>query len=587
MRFDQILRLAALVLVGAAVVDPGCLKRSEPRVGVVTIADAHSSLADDVARAAATTGLRVANEGEVADLWVASGSPAAVLGTHSSRPVDVAVRPRDERPGVSAIAAPTRTAVGLATRVRVRPESAGQRAVHVTLRDAVSGRVVARHTTENTPAPDSWVDLLVVPTAVGRWTLCASATAVPDAAVAAEESASDASSRRPSHHVRQHERLGERVSEPCDALAAMDVAPGPVRVDVLEARPAWTARVGRLALESWGQADVHAETRLAPGIATRTHPPAGRRRAADVTIVAGLDALQPGDVRHLRESVARDGHTVLLLADGAWPQAVLRDLWPDGAGGIVTAAEPRVVPLGTGRWTVREWLQPPALHVGIDVLASIDGDPRVPTVLARVLGRGRVVVILALDGWRWRSDDQDAFDTAWQTLVLSLALDGWTPDLRAWHLKGPLRDEVHVVQGTAGSPATVRVTPATATASAHTDDVSVSWHPEGVQGIARIMPDATTVIAERPAVGGGEPSVIDVGPRAPLTATWGDVARVLSATGGNVTTADGLSAVLARQAASTRGREYRWWATRQWWYAATVLVVLGAEWWHRRRRRLP
>jgi hypothetical protein len=597
MRSDQALRMAALVLVGAAVVDPGCLRRSEPRVGLMTVADVDASLAADVAVAVATAGLRMADVDEVADVWVASGAPAAVLDAHRTRPVDVAVRPRDERPGISAIVAPTRTAVGLGTRIRIRPESDGLRAVSVTLRDALSGRVAARQTTEGVPALDTWLDLLVVPAAPGRWTLCASATAI-----GAEDSGGDGSGRegprregpgtevpprRPSPDVPQHQHVGDRSTAPCDALAAIDVAPGPFRIDVFEARAAWTGRFIRLALESWGPVDVHAETRLAPGIATRTRPPAVRRPASDLTVVAGLDALQPADVSRLRDSVAREGHTVVLLADGPWPQALLRDLWPDGAGRIVTSADPQAVPLGTGRWTVHEWLEPPPLHAGIEVLASMDGAPRVPVVLARVLGLGRVVVILALDGWRWRSADQDAFDTAWQSLVLSLILDGWTPDVRAWQLKGPLQDEVHLVRASAASAVDVRVVPGGSGAPSNAEDVSVSWHPDGIQGVARISSDALAVIADRPAVGNQQPSVIDVGPRVPLTGTWDDVDRVLSATGGDVVRGETLSGALARQASSTPGREYRWWVTRQWWYAATVLAVLGAEWWHRRRQRLP
>jgi hypothetical protein len=312
-------------------------------------------------------------------------------------------------------------------------------------------------------------------------------------------------------------------------------------------------------------------------------------------VVAGLDGLDARDNARVRAALDR-GTTVILQADGPVPRS-LHDLWPDAPSRVISGATPRTLTLGVHRWTVREWLAPAAGPPHQTTLASLDGDPPVPAIVARAVGAGRVVLVAALDAWRWRLDDSASFEPAWQALVGSLALRGPGAAPAAWRVPAPLGDEVHVATGWSRGALTdddVAVSSAALTVVGGDDEPRLAALVGSRDGVRRAAwrtvasPDWLEVsLLPSADVGAAGPSVIQVGPRSRLPASWDDVVRVIVGSGGMVVTLEDLPAALDRRTRLDAGRPVRWWLTRQWWYAALVIVLLGGEWWMRRLLREP
>ena len=55
-------------------------------------------------------------------------------------------------------------------------------------------------------------------------------------------------------------------------------------------------------------------------------------------------------------------------------------------------------------------------------LAYLDSETA-PFVVGRAHGAGRILLVTALDAWRWRSESGVAFDAGWRALVQRLAVD--------------------------------------------------------------------------------------------------------------------------------------------------------------------
>jgi hypothetical protein len=561
-RWALVLRATALVLVAGAVVDPGCVRVRPPAVSIVTAPGADEAMRARVTAAVAAAGFDLA-EGQdgPARVRVALGTPAAMLDLHARRPVQVAVRPAAPGLAITDVVAPAVAVAGMAVHVGAWIDGhglAGERA-RLRLRDERTGQVVGWADAELPSSGTVWVEAVVLPTTGGDWQVCADAIlvphATPDAAVTGAAAAAAASSD----------------VQACGVRVTLDVRDDTVRVHVIEARPGWAGRFARLALEGWERADVRTDSRVAPGATVRTHParppssarPAGPSPDADVIIVSGLDGLAAGDVRHVRAAAADRGATVLLLADGELPGQLLRELWPDAPGRLVSGSAPRPLVLGRHRWLVREWLEPPRTLSGVSVLASAEGAPAIPMILARPLGRGRVVLITALDGWRWRHEDGASFVEGWQALVLSLWASGPGPDVMTWRLPEAMGDEVHVAVGWPGGENGVR---------------RAAW-----RGLAPT--DAVTLPLFRPGVAADEPDVVHVGPRVPAPGGWSDLARALAGDGGEVAREEDVPAAVARAALAGPGRAVRWRPSGEWWYAMLAIGLLGAEWCVRRLAR--
>ena len=205
----------------------------------------------------------------------------------------------------------------------------------------------------------------------------------------------------------------------------VDVRAATVRVAVLEARPTWAARFARLALSAVAGVEVQTEVRVAPGIAARTtwrgEGLAAATRDADVLLVGGVDALTAADVARLEAGVRERGQALVLLMDEVPGAGPWRRLWPGFSASLRSLPTAIIGRVGGHAWKLREWLDV-SLSTGGTPLAFLESSAA-PIVVGRAIGDGRVVVVTALDAWRWRADSDVAFAAGWRALVQRLGAD--------------------------------------------------------------------------------------------------------------------------------------------------------------------
>lgn len=420
------LRMAVLAGVAAAVVDQGCASRQPAPVHLIAGASVSATDADALERLIRDEGFEIVADAGPRALRVAVGLPREIVTAASAAPLVIAVK-ADARPHIERIGVPAAPVVGLALNIRahVADIAIDDASLVVDVFDARSGRLVGsapvmssdepatQPTRDNddaaTEADARVVSVQLLPLEAGPWPLCVRVGP-----------ADAANTSLPAHAI-----------DACEHLELM-VAPASISVDVLEARPAWAARFARLALTRSDDLVVSSTVRLAPAIAVQGMPAASadqpEQAAAsppgtipDVTLVAGLDTLTAADVARLTRLVADEGRTVILLADGPLPPSRLGQLWPWRMGPVRTRATPAAIAIGPHRWSAREWLAPAAGETDASALAYLAASPSVPVVWGRALGAGRVVLVSALDTWRWRDDEEAGHDEAWQAFVLSIA----------------------------------------------------------------------------------------------------------------------------------------------------------------------
>lgn len=388
-----------------------------------------------------------------------------------------------------------------------------------------------------------------------------------------------------------------------------------IGVAVVEARPSWSARFARLALERLPSIDVQTRVSAAPGIAVLTR--AGERGEGgergeekgergggasvdpQVVLVAGVDALDVAGAARLVRDVSERGRAAVLLLDAPVRRGPWQRLWPDLPGVLRVASVPRTVDLGGHRWLVREWLDMPRVSTGTEALAYVDASPRSPVVLARGLGAGRVVLVSALDAWRWRSAADGAYAQAWQALVQRLAADVPPPvAVSAWVVSASHRREIHLQ---------VRVRPDLAKTTGETAETGgvraavvsgtgrtpIALWPAGSGELRGSVAAPATIglhrieVAIDGSVAAAGQAVIELVRPHGEAASWQDVERQQRHAAGFAVAERDLPAALERIRISEDAslpRE-RWWITRQWWFAAIVIGLLGTEWMGRRVAR--
>ncbi len=288
---------------------------------------------------------------------------------------------------------------------------------------------------------------------------------------------------------------------------------------------------------------------------------------------------------------------MVLLADGPLPAGRLGALWPQQAGPVRTRATPAMLSIGAHGMAAREWLAPGAMATDATPLAYLAASPAVPVVWGRAFGAGHVVLMAALDTWRWRGDDDGAHDAAWQALVSSLAALPKQEGLHVWRVSNGLNDEVHLAHAAGVDQ---RDTPHWTTqwvADAGEGDVEGAGPQQvratmvrtetGWRGVMTV-PAGTTPVDVTPQASDTSAFTdgrLRVASAATTPVGWDDVERVVSANGGTVVSGEALVAALRNAAAERDVAGPRWFATRQWWYAAWIVAALGGEWWLRRLAR--
>ncbi|AMY10264.1 hypothetical protein LuPra_03494 [Luteitalea pratensis] len=567
------LRAVGVLAVVGALLDPGCAQARRPTLDVAFAGDVADEVrAQELARIAAEVPwatvmdarrTSVGNGSPSTALRVVVGDAAPVLADLQARSAAIAWQATTPSLAFTSVHAPARAVSGTRADVSVNigDVPAATRVLRVVVTDAVTGREQG-HAELTRAASDTRVGVsVVVP-----WL----ATRVGEQRLRVVASAPGNDSVRP--------------SPPGDVI--VDVRPATVRVDVLEARPTWAARFARLALSAVAGVDLQTEVRVAPGIAARTSSPesgpTARHRDADVLLVGGVDALTSGDVTRLEAGVRERGQALVLLMDEAPGTGPWRRLWPDFSASIHSVPTPAIGRVGGHAWKVREWLDVPLSTRGTP-LAFLESSAA-PIVIGRAVGAGRVVLVTALDAWRWRADTDVAFAAGWRALVQSLGADV-PPEVAttAW-VSGRGRARTLQVD-VAARPDLLRTGNPSVTADVGSPRQAMlmhqveagRWRGAVRVGAAENGPLVVQARAGTTVVRQAQASV-DVTPSA-LVASWDDVARHQEAHGRLAAGREARSAAMRPLRESLRPSDAdRWFVTRTWWFAGLALCALGAEW---------
>jgi hypothetical protein len=201
--------------------------------------------------------------------------------------------------------------------------------------------------------------------------------------------------------------------ESADVGVVVDGAPVPVLF--YEPQATWMGTFVRRALEDDPRFTLNARARIAPPVTVTRGDgaslSAGVLEDANTVVVTAPELLGAQDVTLLELFVTRRGGSLIVLADRR-PAGDAMRLLPR------VAAERREPDAhAVGQLRASEWLafEPTAGDV---VLAAIEQQP---VIVARAVGRGRVVVSGALDAWRFRQANDGDFNTFWTTLAWEAA----------------------------------------------------------------------------------------------------------------------------------------------------------------------
>lgn len=581
MRWYHVVRASALAGIVAAIADPGC-----PRPRRTTIDLAFTSAVGPDARARlqgtltshATAWAEVRPGGRGGDLRVIAGPATPVLAEIARRPAALALRPVEPVLEIADLGVAPRVATGTSTPVSVAVASvpAGAGRLVCWIEDVRTRREQARHEETIHGSPGRDAIRVTMP-----W------LAVQDG----------------NRHLRVHAAwtgADQRVVHASPADVVVRVMPVPVRVDVLEARPTWSARFARLALEQSAAITVQTRVRVAPGVDVRTRasgdddePGGGEATAATVLLVGGLEALSPSDVTRLAREARDRGRAVILLADDLPGGGPWRELWPKALGRLRRASAARPARVAGHRWMVREWLVPDTSSTLVRPLAYLEDSPRAPIVIARALGAGRVVLVTAVDAWRWRGTPGTGYAQGWQALVQRLAADVPAPVAVTSWVSGTGADRGVHLDVDVRPDLRLAATEVTATLTAGASTLAVPLWPAGPGRLRGALPPITATglhqaqvdVRQGARVVGRGHGVIDVGPTA-QPAVWADVERIQAQSGAVAAAEQDLAATLATLRRGVRPpADVRRWPTRSWWFAALVIGALGIEWMARRLAR--
>jgi hypothetical protein len=225
-----------------------------------------------------------------------------------------------------------------------------------------------------------------------------------------------------------------------DAETAVDVTSDPISVLFVEARPSWTTRFARQALEGDAPFAVKTLSRVSRGLtAATTETPQALTLASlqpfAVVVVGAPEALTQADVDALRQFARLRGGAVIFAPDQR-PSGAYVDLLParafderlqdepgiarltlDAAAASAAVAAPAAaaVPVAAAAaagsaaaqtvptLAASELAVPRDLLPGAEVLARLgDSHTGAPLVISSPLGDGEVLFLGALDAWRFR-----------------------------------------------------------------------------------------------------------------------------------------------------------------------------------------
>jgi len=227
----------------------------------------------------------------------------------------------------------------------------------------------------------------------------------------------------------------------------------------------------------------------------------------------------------------------------------------------------------------------------MQIIASTTGDNAAPVVVSLPRGDGRLVWSGAMDAWRFRANDDAAFDRFWQSGIAGLALAVPAPlDVRVEpSLLAPL-ETARVIVRTRSRNRTDAVS-----VSAMVDGTPIRLRPEPEAGVfsgtfvARDTPGRSRVDAR--VDGANAPSasatiVVEKDARRVDPESPAPLSMLAASHGGVDVTPDRLDAVerwAHRTVSRPSTRESRH-PMRSVWWMIPLTACLSAEWWLRRRR---
>ena len=200
-----------------------------------------------------------------------------------------------------------------------------------------------------------------------------------------------------------------------NAADALVIAAEPYRVVIYEPRLSWAGTFVRRTIERDPRFEVTAAAYPSRGSHAPTLPDHAR-----VVVVGGLGRLPAEDASMLSRFMRDRGGAVVLLPDSRSDlQAVSRWL-PVPTVSEVLLEQP-------ARLTV----DPPLASIQASELLTFErgsamrvlasNGSNVPVIAVAPAGAGQLALSGALDAWRFRANDHDAFDRFWQTTIASVA----------------------------------------------------------------------------------------------------------------------------------------------------------------------
>lgn len=380
----------------------------------------------------------------------------------------------------------------------------------------------------------------------------------------------------------------------------------PLKVLTFEARPSWAVAFIRRALESDPTFQVASFARASRGSeVTAGDPPAsltaGRLDTYDAVLVGAPEELGRADVDVLDRFARIRGGAVIFVPDRR-PTGPYTTLIPAGDFEQILIDLPVSIE-ARGRALLRasELALPRRLGPGAVVMAALARSSASRAVVcAWPSGAGRIIYAGALDGWRFRNQDDDGFARFWREAVgeaaaaspvpLEIDLD---PSVVRPGFSVAVRATVRQTEMTTGPDRAVRIPPVVAQLVAS----------NGTASTIRLWPAAGTGVYEG-AIEDPVPGRYDVRISAgnhtvdtvllvdadaiPFSATSEDALRVIAeATGGATAHADDIRPVVKHLLGMPRAKEQTTARPmRSAWLIVPFAGLLTAEWAVRRRRGL-
>lgn len=212
------------------------------------------------------------------------------------------------------------------------------------------------------------------------------------------------------------------------ADVVVDVRRTPFRVEFYDPRPSWATTFVRRALEADARFQVATTSFTSRGISAQAGGAVSladpRLDTFDVIIVGGLDRLSAAEGRALDRYMRERGGAVVVVPDQRIDAGPGRDLVsnPDLVERLLEqparlAATPPAASLQASELLILRAVPP-----GTDVIARVPGTDSSSVIVSMPRGDGRLLLSGAMDAWRFRAADNDAFDRFWQSTIAGLAL---------------------------------------------------------------------------------------------------------------------------------------------------------------------